>query len=55
MTRRVQQLESQLAKEQEKYAQTSRAAGEQVVRLCVQHICQYILAQFSLVQDASQV
>ena len=28
----VQQLESQLAKEQERYAQASQAAGEQVVK-----------------------
>ncbi len=44
MTRRVQQLESQLAKEQERYAQASRAAGEQVVHVYMKahvpiHIC----------------
>lgn len=37
--RRVLQLETQLAKEQEKYAQASRAAGEQVVLACVQNPC----------------
>ena len=34
---RVQQLESQLAKEQERYGQASQAAGEQVVKYTQQH------------------
>ena len=39
----VQQLESQLAEEQERNAQASQAAGEQVAKLC-QNLAEHILA-----------
>ena len=40
----VQQLESQLAEEQERNAQASQAAGEQVAKSC-QNLAEHVLAQ----------